>query len=164
MSRRDNIEGITELFREALRVQAGALPEPFLKLEITLLQLKAALVLFARGPVPTSALAQSVGVGPAVVTGVIDRLESHGLAERRPHRSDRRVTLVALTPEGEEIVEGITSAGVMRLTELLHSLNDDQLEALRYGYAALVGALRNDQSDHVPADRSDLRSSRSRLA
>ncbi|MGE3795276.1 MAG: MarR family winged helix-turn-helix transcriptional regulator [Dehalococcoidia bacterium] len=152
MSRRDDIEGIAELFREAIRAQAGALPEPFLKLEITLLQLKAALVLFARGPVSTSVLAQSVGVGPAVVTGVVDRLESHGLAERRPHRSDRRVTLVALSADGEQLVEGITRAGVIRLTELLHALSDEQLEALRYGYAALVDALRTEQLEYIPAD------------
>ena len=34
------------------------------------------------------------------VTWLVDRLEEHGLAERRPHPTDRRVRTVALTPQG----------------------------------------------------------------
>jgi DNA-binding MarR family transcriptional regulator len=34
------------------------------------------------------------------VTWLVDRLEEHGLAERRPHASDRRVRTVALTRKG----------------------------------------------------------------
>jgi DNA-binding MarR family transcriptional regulator len=34
------------------------------------------------------------------VTWLVDRLEEHGLAERRPHPTDRRVRTVALTRKG----------------------------------------------------------------
>src|SRR5690242_4619937 len=37
------------------------------------------------------------------VTWLVDRLEEHGLAERRPHPSDRRVRTVALTRKGMRV-------------------------------------------------------------
>ena len=37
------------------------------------------------------------------VTGIVDRLEAAGLAERRPDASDRRVKTVVLTRRGEEM-------------------------------------------------------------
>jgi MarR family transcriptional regulator, organic hydroperoxide resistance regulator len=36
----------------------------------------------------------------STATWIVDRLEAKGLAERRPHATDRRVKLVALTPLG----------------------------------------------------------------
>jgi DNA-binding MarR family transcriptional regulator len=41
------------------------------------------------------------------VTGIIDRLETRGLAERRPQPGDRRVKQIALTAEGERLRAGL---------------------------------------------------------
>ena len=140
--RHADIDVIAALFREAIELQAAAAPEPYLKLDITLPQLKTVMVLFAKGPMPTSALARSTGVSAAVATGIVDRLEAQALVCRQAHPTDRRVTLVALTAGGEQLVEEIRTAGVRRLTALLKVLSDDQLRDLRSGYAALVEALR----------------------
>jgi DNA-binding MarR family transcriptional regulator len=43
------------------------------------------------------------------VTWLVDRLEEHGLAERRPHPSDRRVRTVALTRKGTRVRAQIDS-------------------------------------------------------
>ena len=43
------------------------------------------------------------------VTWLVDRLEEHGLAERRPHPSDRRVRTVALTRKGTRVRAQIES-------------------------------------------------------
>lgn len=53
------------------------------------------------GPVLMRALSQAVGVTPRTITGLIDALEADGWVERRPHPSDRRATIVALTPAAE---------------------------------------------------------------
>jgi len=142
MPRHADIDAIAALFREALQLQAAAAPEPYLKLDITLPQLKTVMVLFAKGSMPTSSLARSTGVSAAVATGIVDRLEAQALVCRQAHTTDRRVTLVALTPGGEQLVEEIRAAGVRRLTALLKVLSDEQLRDLRSGYAALVEALR----------------------
>jgi DNA-binding MarR family transcriptional regulator len=39
-------------------------------------------------------------VAPRTVTDLIDGLEAHGLVARRPHPSDRRVTLLEVTEQG----------------------------------------------------------------
>ncbi len=43
------------------------------------------------------------------VTWLVDRLEEHGLAERRPHPTDRRVRTVALTRKGTRMRAQIES-------------------------------------------------------
>ena len=58
-------------------------------------------------PIPMSELARLLACDNSNVTGIIDRLEERGLAERRNAAHDRRVKLVALTPEGKRLKEGI---------------------------------------------------------
>jgi DNA-binding MarR family transcriptional regulator len=43
------------------------------------------------------------------VTWLVDRLEEHGLAERRPHPTDRRVRTVSLTRKGTKMRTQIQS-------------------------------------------------------
>lgn len=50
-------------------------------------------------------LAHYLGVSPAVVTGITDRLERAKLVERRPNRmKDRRQFMVVPTEDGREVV------------------------------------------------------------
>ena len=48
-----------------------------------------------------SALADALHCDNSNVTGIVDRLEAAGLAERRPSERDRRVKAVVLTDKGE---------------------------------------------------------------
>jgi DNA-binding MarR family transcriptional regulator len=57
----------------------------------------------APGPRPMGELAERLACDASNVTGLTDRLESRGLAERQPSPSDRRVKVVALTEEGERV-------------------------------------------------------------
>jgi DNA-binding MarR family transcriptional regulator len=54
-------------------------------------------------PVPMSRLAGVLKCDPSNVTGLIDRLESRGLVQRRPSREDRRVKVVELTRTGSRL-------------------------------------------------------------
>ncbi|MFJ3584262.1 MarR family winged helix-turn-helix transcriptional regulator [Streptomyces sp. NPDC090127] len=51
-------------------------------------------------PVAMRKIAEKLKCEPSNVTGIVDRLESRGLVERRPDPADRRVKLAAPTPEG----------------------------------------------------------------
>src|SRR5215470_7637138 len=53
------------------------------------------------GPVLMRALSDAVGVTPRTLTGLIDALEKDGWVERRAHPTDRRATIIALTPAAE---------------------------------------------------------------
>jgi DNA-binding MarR family transcriptional regulator len=52
-------------------------------------------------PMPMSALAEAMHSDNSSITGVVDRLETAGLVERRPSERDRRVKAVVLTEKGE---------------------------------------------------------------
>jgi DNA-binding MarR family transcriptional regulator len=50
-----------------------------------------------------SAVADKRDTSAAAVTGMMDKLEKLGLAERRSHPEDRRKKQLFLTPSGEEV-------------------------------------------------------------
>ncbi|WP_434589102.1 MarR family winged helix-turn-helix transcriptional regulator [Streptomyces sp. A5-4] len=56
--------------------------------------------LLSLDPMPMRRIAQKLKCEPSNVTGIVDRLESRGLVERRPDPSDRRVKLAAVTEDG----------------------------------------------------------------
>ncbi|MFF4581011.1 MarR family winged helix-turn-helix transcriptional regulator [Streptomyces sp. NPDC001389] len=63
------------------------------------------LTLLSLEPLPMRRIAQKLRCEPSNVTGIIDRLETRGLVERRPDPADRRVKLAAPTGEGAETAE-----------------------------------------------------------
>ncbi|MEI7783357.1 MAG: MarR family winged helix-turn-helix transcriptional regulator [Betaproteobacteria bacterium] len=60
--------------------------------------------LAGRGPVPIGRLAQFVVMKQPTVTRVLDRQEARGEVKRIGHKTDRRITLVSITPKGTRLV------------------------------------------------------------
>ncbi|WP_416984520.1 MarR family winged helix-turn-helix transcriptional regulator [Streptomyces sp. T028] len=65
------------------------------------------LSLLSLEPLPMRKLAQKLKCEPSNVTGIVDRMESRGLVERRPDPADRRVKLAAATEEGRRVAKGL---------------------------------------------------------
>ncbi|HZX39422.1 MAG TPA: MarR family transcriptional regulator [Streptomyces sp.] len=65
------------------------------------------LSLLSLEPLPMRRIAQKLKCEPSNVTGIVDRLESRGLVERRPDPTDRRVKVAAATPEGREVARDL---------------------------------------------------------
>ena len=82
------------------------------------------------GPLPMSRLACALRCDPSNVTGIVDRLEERGLIERHPDPSDRRVKMLALTPEGERVRERVR-ARLMEPPAEIASLSKGDQRALR---------------------------------
>jgi DNA-binding MarR family transcriptional regulator len=55
------------------------------------------------GAVTQRSLSRALRVTPRNVTGLVDGLEADGLVARAAHPTDRRATLVSLTPKGAEV-------------------------------------------------------------
>ena len=70
------------------------------------------------GPVTAGRLGELTGLSPAAVTGLIDRLERAGVAERRSDAADRRRVLVGV------------SAGAARVAALYRDMERDVLELM----------------------------------
>jgi DNA-binding MarR family transcriptional regulator len=81
-------------------------------------------------PMPMSALAEALHCDNSNITGIVDRLEAAGLAQRQPDERDRRVKAVVLTKEGERMqVEIQRRAGEPPPT--IASLSDEDAITLR---------------------------------
>ena len=59
-------------------------------------------VVAASPDVTQQALGEAAGIDPSTMVATLDALEARGLAERRPHPTDRRKRVVRLTRAGEE--------------------------------------------------------------
>jgi MarR family transcriptional regulator, organic hydroperoxide resistance regulator len=68
--------------------------------ELAPMQMQALMALHPGKALPMSALAGMLACDASNVTGIVDRLEARGLIERREDPSDRRVKMLAVTPEG----------------------------------------------------------------
>lgn len=76
------------------------------QLDLSPKQLGALWRLDPAGPgVPMRSMAELLFCDASYMTDVVDKLEQRGLIERRPDPNDRRVKLIALTPEGVELRE-----------------------------------------------------------
>jgi len=61
-------------------------------------------------PRTMSEVAQVLRCDPSNVTGIVDGLEERGLALREPSPDDRRVKLIALSPEGRRLRNRLVKA------------------------------------------------------
>ena len=80
-------------------------------------------------PQSMSSLAGSWRCDASNVTWLVDRLEEHGLAERRAHPGDRRIRTVALTRKGAKIRSQV-EARMYEAPATLRALGPRDLETL----------------------------------
>lgn len=97
---------------------------------VSLTQLAAMSTLFKCGPLTPGELAAKEGVQPPSMTRVIAALEEFGFVTRRPHPTDGRQAIVALTDEGRGFHDAEVSAREAWLDRRLAELDDDERELL----------------------------------
>ena len=77
-----------------------------------------------------SALSNHFMCDASNVTGIADRLEARGLIERQDHPTDRRIKLIALTPEGVKLRDIIMSETVAAEGERLNPILSEAERAM----------------------------------
>lgn len=131
-----SIDGLQEA------LDTSALPsmlEPLMSMELTLQQLKVLMILATSEAGGTGqGLARALGVSLATISGIIDRLEGHGMVERVEDEHDHRVRRVLVTPQGRRTVNRLVSAQSQHNREPLERLELDDLRALEQGLRAIL--------------------------
>jgi MarR family transcriptional regulator, transcriptional regulator for hemolysin len=87
----------------------------------------------------------------------LDELERQGLVVRRPSAEDRRVKLIAVTPDGEQVISRAGEIVEQMQSDVLESLPEDRREAFADALAALVSgplASPSHVSQRRPRERS----------
>jgi DNA-binding MarR family transcriptional regulator len=82
-------------------------------------------------------LARLWQVTPAVITGIIDRLERRGLVRREPDPEDRRRLQLALTAAGQAANDAVERTLTAELAAQLANVSDAQRDELRRSLALL---------------------------
>lgn len=130
---------------------------PFFYMHLTIQQLRVLLTLSFSGPVRGRAsgreLSGALGVGLATVTGIVDRLATQGLVERRDAPGDRRVRYVFLTEEGKRMTDKVVNAGLDRRERLLQKLDVEALRGLEDANAKLLEAAAEEAKQDGVAPR-----------
>lgn len=83
--------------------QRATLPALAAELELSPAQCHLLNLIEPDRPMPMGQLAGALSCDASNVTGLVDRLESRGLIQRRPSEVDRRVKVLSLTPLGARL-------------------------------------------------------------
>jgi DNA-binding MarR family transcriptional regulator len=104
---------------------------------ITPERLSALSVIEKRGPISVTALADSELVRPATMSRMVTALVEEGLVKRSGDKSDGRGVLVSTTPKGRRLYQRAQEQRLTHFAEILESLSDEQLVAMRNLTSAL---------------------------
>jgi DNA-binding MarR family transcriptional regulator len=100
------------------------------------------------GPATLGQLAEANGVDAPYATLIVDKLEAHGLVERRPHPDDRRRKLVTLTDTGHNAI-ATADAILLRPPPAIRDFPADDLGQLTGFLTRLLDA---DAAEQDPAE------------
>jgi DNA-binding MarR family transcriptional regulator len=95
--------------------------------ELTFGQMRLLFLLGRHGPSPMSRIAEWLGVGLPTASGIVERVERHGLASRQHRVDDRRVVDCQLTDAGRRLVDQIYGMRLEMMRQFLGVLNEDEL-------------------------------------
>ena len=100
------------------------------------------------GPRGMAELAQQFGVEKAALTGLMDRAERRGLAQRSPVPGDRRALQVTLTDAGHQAAAAFHAELGTQLSGLVSSLTPQDRQHFRSTMAEIIARCRTCAPDH----------------
>jgi DNA-binding MarR family transcriptional regulator len=145
-AREDAVGRIMDQQLRLYRLFALDRSDPLLTVHLTMSQLKIMLLLAVGGEISAHDLTATLGVSPATITGIVDRLTVQNLVTRREDRQDRRVRRLELTAAGRELVDGIITAGADRHRRLLERIEPAGLELVGRALEVLLEAAEAEQA------------------
>jgi DNA-binding MarR family transcriptional regulator len=142
MDKAKSIKGIVELQRQAGRILGQYAASVWIDSGLTLAQLKSLFLITKKGSTNFKKLAEALGVTPASVTRIVDRLVEQGLVSRREDPKDRRMMVLRPTDKGQTIITNLRESGINRMTRILMLLSLEELDALSQGLSAFIRAAK----------------------
>lgn len=130
------LSDVARLLRHAVDLEAGALGTSRAQWVV--------LVRIKRQPgLSQIELAQQVDIAPITLTRLIDRLEAHGLVERRHDQSDRRIRRLFLTDAAEPVLATLAGSGEALMHDMLDGLSDPDIAQLTEYLARMRNNLKH---------------------
>lgn len=140
MADTSEIEEIIQLHWSILATMQFSSRPDWMELDMTMAQIKALFTISQGEAVPVSRIAEYLGVGQPTASHLVEKIVRQGLANRSEGPTDRRVTLVRLTPEGQDLVRRLYQGGEEQYRSWVRQLTDEERKKLLSGLQALARA------------------------
>lgn len=137
------LEEMIELQRQVDHDRRQYELDAWLRLHLGIGQLKALFFISNRGSTTAGKLAATLGITPANVTGIIDRLLEKNLIMRTRDLINRRVFLLRSTPQGDELVDELRQKRKERITELFNRLTTEDAKIVKQFLQIMVKAIES---------------------
>jgi DNA-binding MarR family transcriptional regulator len=108
---------------------------------LTYTRLRLLEALHCSGPAIMRELGVQLGVSPRNMTAMVDALEEARLVVRRPHPTDRRATLVELSPTGAREAEQALAPRFDALAELFEVFSPEEQQQFFTALSRLIQAI-----------------------
>ena len=149
MEKSELINRIIHDQRSVNRVLRQYDPEVWMDLSLTIAQVKSLFFISNQGKVNFRMLAAALKVTPSNVTGIIDRLVEQSLVSRTENPEDRRMLTLELTSKGDSLITNLRERRISLMSDILKSLDIEQLQTISLGFGLLAKAVTNSQKPKV---------------
>lgn len=94
--------------------------------------------IYFNGPQTMTKLSQMLGIAKSTTTGLVMRLERDGFLKRRQDKKDKRVSVVEITPLGEEVIKAVIDYRIDYIKGICAKFTEEEVSKL---YSSLVSFL-----------------------
>jgi DNA-binding MarR family transcriptional regulator len=138
--REELIAQIIESQRRMNRVMRERTLDSWVKLNLTIPQLKSLFYISRHVRVNPSGLASGIHVTPANVTGIVERLVEQGLLTRTPDSGDRRISWLTVTDKGTRLSNELREGRAQEMRRTLDKLTEEELAIVAHGFELVAAA------------------------
>lgn len=151
-NRPELVDTVVKAYMELFMTMQFNAVSHWLMIELTFAQARALFMLAARKELTVSQLAKLLDVGKPTASVLVQQLVERELVTRTEHATDRRNTIVRLSPKGEEIGAGRQREREKQWQRWLGQLSDEELKALAHGLSAIVAVVKKELEDELQKD------------
>ena len=150
------VDDILSLADRLFRALLPTVPHELLTLDVTMPQMKVMLLLYVRGPIRMTNLANDLKVTLPTATSLIEKLVEKNYVLRDTQSDDRRVVLCKLSASGQKVIAGIWTSARKRSEQMLLSLEYSKLEMFRDVLNAMMQSSDTQQAQKSNDGQSDV--------
>ena len=122
----DRLAAIIADMGHAFHAPGPGLPS-WLAQDLTLAQVRTLFLIAHEAPLPMGRIAEILGVSVASASGIVERLERHGLVVREHRTDDRRIVDCILTDVGHGLIDEMSGRRIEEARRALAFLTPDEL-------------------------------------
>ncbi|MGZ7443496.1 MarR family winged helix-turn-helix transcriptional regulator [Paenibacillus sp. TH7-28] len=141
MVKKEELFEVTSMFRTLLKSISQEWNKRGREYNLSFPQYKMLYILDMSGTQKVSQLAECLGITPAAITGITDKLLTEGYVKRERAEIDRRVVNISITELGKDIIRQVNENQKEMIDGIFNQLREEDLQHLRRIFALLLASL-----------------------